>query len=434
MTAATRISITNGHIIDPANDIDTTTDLHIADGRIIAIGDAPDGFVADQTIDASHQLVIPGLVDLATRLREPGLEHKGTITSECRAAAAGGVTTLTCPPDTDPVTDTPAVVELIRHRAEQTGLARVLCLGASTQGLNGKNISEMGALREAGCVGVSNAWNPVENNLVRRRIMEYAATYNLTVFLHAEDTSLRNSGCMHEGPVSTRLGLPGIPVAAETVAVARDLALIEATGVRAHFCRISSATAIRKIGRAQFDGLPISVDVSAHQLYLTEMDLADFNSQCHVRPPLRSQRDMQGLREGVRRNTISAICSDHQPHEADAKLVPFRESASGISAIETLLPLTLRLAQESRMSLPELIARVTVEPAKILAIDAGTLSQGAVADVTIVDPEHYWVVSPDTLFSHGLNTPFMGWEFKGRVTHTLLGGRLVHQLHDTSVP
>ncbi len=428
MSAPTKISITGGRVIDPANQIDTTTDLHIASGKVVAVGAAPDGFVADQSIDASERLVIPGLVDLATRLREPGLEHKGTIASECRAAAAGGVTTLTCPPDTDPVTDTPAVVELIRHRAEQAGLARVVCLGASTQGLNGQNISEMGALLGAGCVGVSNAWSPVVNNLVRRRIMEYAATYNLTVFLHAEDTSLRNSGCMHEGPVSTRLGLPGIPTAAETVAVARDLALIEATGVRAHFCRISSATAMKKIGRAQFDGLPISVDVSAHHLYLTELDLADFNSQCHVRPPLRSQRDMQGLREGLRRGTISAICSDHQPHEADAKLVPFRETASGISGVETLLPLTLRLAQESPMTLPQLIARVTAEPAKILGIDAGTLGIGAAADVAIVDPERYWLVSPETLHSHGLNTPFMGWELKGRVTHTLLGGRLIHQL------
>ena len=425
-----QISITGGRVIDPANQIDGTTDLHLANGQIAAVGEPPSGFVADQTIDASGQLVIPGLVDLAARLREPGLEHKGTIASECRAAAAGGVTTLTCPPDTDPVTDTPAVVELIRHRAEQAGLARVVCLGASTQGLNGQNISEMGALLGAGCVGVSNAWRPVVNNLVRRRIMEYAATYDLTVFLHAEDTSLRNNGCMHEGPVSTRLGLPGIPAAAESVAVARDLALIEATGVRAHFCRISSATAMKKIGRAQFDGLPITVDVSAHHLYLTEFDLADFNSQCHVRPPLRSQRDMQGLREGLSRGTINAICSDHQPHEADAKLVPFRESASGISGIETLLPLTLRLAQESPMKLSELIARVTVEPANILGIDAGTLSPGASADITLVDPEQYWMVGPDTLLSHGLNTPFMGWELKGRVTHTLLGGHLVHQLND----
>ena len=425
-----RITVSQGRVIDPANQLDSTTDLHIAEGKIVAIGGAPDGFSADQTIDAAGQWVIPGLVDLSARLCEPGLEHKGTIASECRAAAAGGVTTLTCPPDTDPVVDTPAVVELIRHRAEQAGLARVLCLGASTQSLKGEHISEMGALKGAGCVGVANAWQPVVNNLVRRRIMEYAATYDLTVFLHAEDTSLRNSGCMHEGPVSTRLGLPGIPTAAETVAVARDLALIEATGVRAHFCRISSATAMRKIGRAQFDGLPITVDVSAHHLYLTDMDVADFNAQCHVRPPLRSQRDLQGLREGVRRGTISAICSDHQPHEADAKLVPFREAASGISALETLLPLTLRLAQENHMSLLDTLAKVTIEPAKIVGIDAGTLSPGANADIAIVDPERYWQVGPETLLSHGLNTPFLGWELKGRVTHTLLGGKLVHRLED----
>ncbi len=423
-----RISISGGRVIDPANGIDGDFDLHIADGRIVAVGAAPDGFAPDRTLDATGKLVIPGLVDLSARLREPGFEHKGTIASECRAAAAGGVTTLATPPDTFPVIDTPAVVELIRHRAEEVGLARVVCLGASTQGLEGQHISEMGALKAAGCVGVSNAWGPVANNLVRRRIMEYAATYGLTVFLHAEDASLRNNGCMHEGPVSTRLGLPGIPTAAETVAVARDLALIEATGVRAHFCRISSATAMRKIGRAQFDGLPITVDVSAHHLYLTEMDVADFNAQCHVRPPLRSQRDLQGLREGLARGTIAAICSDHQPHEADAKLVPFREAASGISALETLLPLTLRLATETRLPLERLIAAVTCEPARILGLEAGTLSVGAAADIAVVDPERYWTVSPETLHSQGHNTPFMEWELKGRVTHTLLGGRLVHQL------
>jgi len=423
-----RISICNGRVIDPANGIDQLIDLHIADGKIIALGQAPDGFEADQRFDASNRLVTPGLVDLSVRLREPGLEHKGTIASETRAAAAGGITTVTSPPDTFPVTDTPAVIELIRHRAEQAGHARVLCLGASTQGLKGQNIAEMGALLGAGCVGMSNAWAPVASNLVRRRIMEYAATYDLTVFLHAEDGTLRNNGCMHEGAVSTRLGLPGIPSAAETVAVARDLALIEATGVKAHFCRISSARAIQKIGRAQHDGLPITVDVSAHQLYLTDMDLADFNSQCHVRPPLRSQRDMQSLREGIQRGSINAICSDHQPHEADAKLVPFRESASGASTLETLLPLTLRLAEESRMSLSQALACVTHKPAQILGQNLGTLGLNCEADLIIIDPDQYWTVNPQTLFSRGHNTPFLGWEVKGRATHTFLGGKLVHQL------
>lgn len=422
-----RLSILNGRLIDPANTIDQVTDLHIADGRITAVGNKPEGFTADKTIDATNQLVCPGLVDLSARLREPGFEHKGTIASETRAAAIAGVTTLACPPDTFPVVDTPAVVELIHHRAEQIGMAKVVCLGAATQGLKGKNITEMGALRSAGCVGISNAWAPVENNLVRRRIMEYAATYDLTVFLHPEDNSLRDNGCMHEGSISTRLGLPGIPEAAETVAVARDLALIEATGVRAHFCRISSVKALNKIGRAQYHGLPVTVDSSAHHLFLTDIDVADFNSECHVRPPLRSQRDLQGLREGLRRGTISAICSDHQPHEADAKLVPFRESASGISAIETLLPLSLRLADESPLSLSDIIALLTYKPAKILGLDSGTLSINAAADVIVIDPNIYWSVSPKTLASKGLNTPFMGWELKGRVNHTILAGQLIYE-------
>ncbi len=422
------ISICNGRVIDPANNIDEVIDLHIANGKIIGLGQAPDGFTATQTIDATDRLVTPGLVDLSVRLREPGLEHKGTIASETRAAAAGGVTTVTNPPDTFPVTDTPAVIELIRHRAEQAGHARVLCLGASTQGLKGQNIAEMGALLKAGCVGMSNAWAPVASNLVRRRIMEYAATYDLTVFLHAEDSTLRNSGCMHEGAVSTRLGLPGIPTSAETVAVARDLALIEETGVKAHFCRISSDKAIQKISRAQGEGLPITVDASAQHLYLTDMDLADFNSQCHFRPPLRGQRDMQGLRHAILHGNINAICSDHQPHEADAKLVPFRESASGASTLETLLPLTLRLAEETRLSLSQALACVTHKPAQILGQNLGTLSIHSEADVIIIDPEQYWTVDQNTLMSRGHNTPFLGWEVKGRVTHTFLGGKLVHQL------
>lgn len=423
-----RITISNGRILDPANKLDQNSDLHIADGRIVAIGVPPEGFNADQIIDASNRLVCPGLVDLSARLREPGFEHKATIASETRAAAAAGITTLACPPDTQPVIDTPAVIKLIRHRAEEAGKARVVCLGAATQELKGERISEMAALKEAGCVGISNSMIPIANPLVMRRIMEYAATFDLTVFLFAEDPSLRHTGCMHEGAVSTRLGLPGIPEAAETVAVARDLALIADTGVRAHFCRLSSAKAIQMIARAKYDGLPVTADVSAHHLYLTEMDVADFNSQCHVRPPLRSQRDMLGLREGLRTGVISAICSDHQPHENDAKLAPFRETASGISALETLLPLSLRLADEINLSLMNIIARLTVEPARILGLDVGTLSIGAVADVIVIDPNQHWTIDRNTWLSRGQNTPFAGWDLKGRVTHTLLEGRPVYEL------
>ncbi len=420
-----RILIKNGRVIDPANNIDNVTNVYIADGKISAVADNLDGFNADQTIDATHQLVCPGLVDLAARLREPGLEHKGTIASETYAAAAAGITSLVTPPDTDPVIDTPAVAKLIRKTAQDAGHCKVYSLGAATQNLGGEHLSEMGALKAAGCVGISNALTPIKNPLIMKRVMEYAATFDLTLFLFSEDPTLRHAGCVHEGAVSTRLGLPGIPEAAEAVAVARDLALIADTGVRAHFCHISSAKALQMIARAQFDGLSVSVDVAAHQLYLTDMDIGEFDSQCHVRPPLRGQRDLQGLREGLSKGTITAICSDHQPHEADAKLNPFIETEAGISALETLLPLTLRFAEETRVSLSDAIGKVTIEPARIIGLEAGSLSLGAAADVIVIDPEIYWKVAPENLISRGHNTPFLDWDMKGRVSQTLLSGRQV---------
>lgn len=420
-----RILIKNGRVIDPVNQIDRITNVYIIAGRIEAVADTLEGFQPEREIDASGRLVCPGLVDLAVRLREPGFEHKGTIASETRAAAAAGVTSLVTPPDTDPVTDTPAVVKLIRKTAALAGYCHTYSLGAATQKLGGEHISEMGALKAAGVVGVSNALTPIKSPLVMKRVMEYAATFDLTLFLFSEDPSLRHNGCVHEGAISTRLGLPGIPEAAETVAVARNLALVADTGVRAHFSQISTAKALQMIARAQYDGLPVSIDVAAHQLFLTDMDIGEFDSQCHVRPPLRSQRDMQGLREGVRKGTISAICSDHQPHEADAKLRPFIDTAAGTSGLETLLPLTLRLAEEINLDLMEAIARVTRAPAQILGIEAGSLSPGASADVIVVDPEAHWTVGPETLLSRGHNTPFRDWDMKGRVSHTLLAGELV---------
>lgn len=422
-----RIVIKNGRVIDPAHGIDKVQDVYVAGGRIVALGKKPDGFSADRSIDARNRIVCPGLVDLSAHLREPGAEHKATIASETRAAAAAGITTLCCPPDTDPVTDTPAVVELIRSRAEQAGLAHVIPLGALTRALAGNELSEMAALQQAGCAGLTNTRRPIANTLVMRRAMEYAATHGITVFLHAEDSALANRGCAHEGAVATRLGLPGIPESAETVALARDLVLIEQTGVRAHFCRLSSARAVRMIARAQHDGLNVTADASAHHLYLTEMDIGHFNSQCHVLPPLRTLRDRDGLRQGLGDGTLAAICSDHQPHESDAKLAPFTETEPGISALETLLPLTLRLADENVLSLSEALAHLTCNPARILGLDAGTLGPGQAADICIFDPECYWTLGADTLVSRGHNTPFLGWEFKGRVTHTLLAGKVVYE-------
>jgi dihydroorotase len=421
--------IRNGRVIDPANRRDETADIYIAAGRIAAIGAAPASFSVQKEIDARGKWVLPGLVDLRAHLREPGQKHKGGIANETRAAAAGGITTVCCAPDTSPVIDSAAVVELIRRKASDAGMAHVLPLAALTQGLAGEQISEMYGLQQAGCVAVSNGKSPMANTLVLRRALEYAAGLDIPVLLYSEDPWLGASGCIHEGVVSTRLGLPGIPACAEVIAVGRDLMLVEQTGVRAHFCQLSSARAVELVAAAQKRGVPVSADVSAHQLYLTEMDVGQFNSLCHVRPPLRSQRDRDGLRAALGEGVIGAICSDHQPHDADAKLAPFPATEPGISALETLLPLTLRLVDEGVLPLHEAIGRVTWQPANILGLSAGTLSLGTRADICIVDPERYWTVSAKSLVSRGKNTPFTGWELKGKVTHTLLDGRLVYENH-----
>jgi len=423
-----RIHIRGGHVIDPANDIDASADLYIARGRILGPHAASGGFTADVTLDASGCIVCPGLVDLSARVREPGQEHKATIASETRAAACGGITTLCCPPDTNPIIDTPAVAELIRLRASECGKAHIVTLGALSRALAGEHLSEMAALRKAGCVGVSNALRPMANTLVLRRALEYAATFDLTVFLYANDHWLANEGCAHEGRVATRIGLPGIPEAAETAAVAHSLALIEHTGVRAHFCRLTTGRAARMVARARFDGLPVTADVAIPYLYLSENDVSDFDSQCHVLPPLRTVEDRQQLRDALQSGTFQAICSDHQPHEPDAKMGPFPATEPGISGLDSLLPLALRLVEERVLTLPELIRRLTCGPARILGLPAGTLSEGATADICIFNPEQTWLLDTGTMHSHGHNTPFAGWEMKGRAVHTILGGRLVHSL------
>lgn len=421
------LSITGGRLIDPANGVDARLDLHIADGQVVAIGEAPQGFQAQQTIDASGQVVCPGLIDLAARLREPGQEYKATIASETEAAAKGGVTTLCCCPDTDPVLDTPADAALVVRRAKRAAKSRVLPVGALTKQLQGQELSEMTALTHAGCVALSNGYHPLASTLVERRAMEYAATFGLTLILRPEDAALRDGGCAHEGPVSSRLGLPGVPEAAETVAVARDLALAGHSGCRVHFRSLSAAASVRLLQQARNNRLPVSADVAIHQLHLTEMDIEGFEAMCHVRPPLRSLRDRDGLRDGVAQGTISAICSDHQPHDADAKLAPFPSTAHGISGIETLLSLTLKLVDEGVLPLGEALARLTAGPAGILGLPLGQLGVGASADVCIFDPERYWRVEAQQLLSAGKNTPFDGWELPGVVTRTLLEGRTIYR-------
>ncbi len=418
------IHIQGGRLIDPANDIDETLDLWLQDGKVLAVGAPPKGFSPNQVIDATGKVVCPGIIDLGVHLREPGQEHKGTICSEARAAAKGGITTLICMPDTLPVIDTPAVWELIRRRAKACGTARVLAIGALTQSLEGEQLAEMSALKQAGCVAVSNTRRRMANTLVSRHALEYASTFDLPVLLCSEDPHLKAGGCMHEGAVASRLGLPGIPAAAETVAVARDLALTEHTGCRSHFHTLSTGRAIEMIRQARQDGARISAGVAIHQLFLMDTDVDGFNAACHVDPPLRTQSDRDRLRKAVSEGDIQVICSDHQPHEADAKTEPFPLTAPGISGLETLLPLSLKLVEEGVLDLATAIAALSAGPARVLDLPLGRLDPGRSADICIFDPEAIWELRPGEMASQGKNTPFSGWEFRGQVTHTLFEGRI----------
>ena len=422
-----RVVIRNGRIIDPANHIDQVGDLYWADGRIVAVASQPDSFSADREISAAEKIVCPGFIDLCARFREPGREHKATIASESRAAAAAGITTVCCHPDTDTVIDTPAVANLIRQQAKRAGKTRILPIGALTRGLQGKDLSEMCAFKESGCLAVSNAHIPLLNTLILRRVLEYAASYDLLVIIRPEDPWLADGGCVHEGAVGTRLGLPGIPCAAETVALAQVLALLEHTQTRVHFAQLSSARAARVIARALEKDISITADVAIHHLHLTEADVDGFNALYHVQPPLRAQGDLEVLRGAVGEGVITTICSDHQPHEPDAKLGPFAATEPGISSLETLLPLTLALVNDGTLTLSQAIATLTQKPAEILKLEFGTLSLNAPADICIFDPEATWVVSENRWYSSGRNTPYWGQTLQGRVTHTFLAGQLVYQ-------
>ena len=420
------ICIANGHVIDPASGLDKISHVYISKGVIRAVGRKPDNFEIKKTIDASGRIVMPGLVDLSARLREPGDGCKANIASETRAAAAGGITTLCCPPDTMPIIDTSAVVELIHRRAAQSGMARVVCLGALTHALEGKRLAEMYFLKKAGCIGVSNALRPVADAEVMRRAMEYAATCDLTLFLYPEDAWL-GGGNMHEGAYSTRMGIPPIPESAETVAIARDLLLLEETGARAHFMRLSTARGVEMIRDARRRGLPVTADVSIHHLHFTHKDAEDYNSLCHVKPPFRHHTDLQQLLAGIKDGAISAICSDHQPHDHDEKMGPFTVTEPGVSSLDVLLSLALRLVDQEQLDRQTVIKALTQAPAQILGIHAGTLQAGAAADICIFDPGQTWTVSNKTLISEGKNTPALGLELKGKVIHTLLNGKTVYQ-------
>jgi dihydroorotase len=422
-----KIEITGGRIVDPAQDVDRVATLYIAEGKVAGVDDAPGGWRADRSIDAADCIVAPGFVDLAARLREPGLEHKATLESELAAAAAGGVTSLACPPDTDPPLDEPGLVEMLKHRARVINQAHVYPIGALTLGLHGETLTEMSELAEAGCVAFSHADVPLPDTQMLFRAMQYAGTFGHRVWLRPQDAHLARGGVAHDGEVATRLGLPAIPVSAETIALATIFALVRETGVGVHLCRLSSANGVAMVRTAKAEGLPVTCDVSVHHLHLCDVDIGWFDAQANLMPPLRATRDRHALRAGLADGTIDAICSDHAPVDDDGKQVPFAEAEPGATGLELLLPLTLKWASEEGLPMTRAVAAIATAPASIIGIAASSLCVGSAADLCVFDAADAWTVRRDSLRSQGKNTPFLGIELQGRVRYTLLAGHVVHE-------
>lgn len=412
------IHIRNGRLIDPKNGLDRQTDLFVSMGQVVAVGQAPAGFIPDRTIDAKDRIVCPGLVDLSARL--PNLD------SELAAAVAGGVTAVACQPDTSPPLDEPGLVERLVRRSEALGLARVFPIGALTRHLDGEKLAEMASLSQAGCIAFSQAKHPVFDTQVLLRAMQYAATFGYAIRLQPQDHYLARDGVAHDGEVASRLGLAGIPVCAETVAISTALHLAQETGARLHLAKISSAAGVALVREARENGLAVSCDVDIYHLHLSESDIGYFDTQARFDPPLRSAGDREALRAAAAEG-LAAVCSDHTPVDEDGKQLPFGEALPGAVGLDLLLPLVLRWAEETKLPLLPALARVTCDPAAILGIDAGSLEVGRRADVCIFDPDESWSVTQDALRSQDKNTPFLGSDMKGRVHATLVGGRVVFE-------
>ncbi len=429
-----KILIQGGRIVDPASGFDAVGDVAIAAGRIVAIGKVAADFSPAKTVNASGLVVAPGLVDLCARLREPGYEHEGMLESELAAAVAGGVTSLVCPPDTDPVLDEPGLVEMLKYRAEKQHQSRVFPLGALTKGLQGEALTEMAELTESGCVGFGQAEVPLANTQVMQRAMQYAATFGFVVWLRPQELHL-GKGVAASGALATRLGLSGVSVAAETIALHTIFELMRSTGARVHLCRISSAAGVVLIRAAKAEGLKVTADVSINSLHLTDNDIGYFDSRARLMPVLRQQRDRDALQAGLLDGTIDALVSDHNPVEADAKNLPFGEAESGATGLELLLSLALKWGQQQQLSLPDTLARMTLKPSQVLESSLGTLASsvgrlnvGGAADVCIFDPQAQWSVTQDALRSQGKHTPFAhdmsGTMMLGRVKMTLVNGQI----------
>ncbi|SFM74075.1 dihydroorotase [Variovorax sp. OV329] len=421
------ILIRNGRVIDPASGFDGQADIAIADGAIVGVKDIPADFSAQQTLDAQGCIVAPGLVDLAARLREPGYEHEGMLDSEMSAAVAGGVSSLVCPPDTDPVLDEPGLVEMLKYRAQKLRKARLFPLGAITRGLKGEILTEMAELTEAGCVGFGQAEVPLTNTQVLQRALQYASTFGYTLWLRPQDRDL-GKGVAASGPLATRLGLAGVPAAAETIAIFTIVELMRSTGARVHLCRLSSAGGVALVRAARAEGLPLSCDVSINSLHLTDTDIGYFDSRARLSPPLRQQRDREALSAALADGTIDALVSDHTPVESDAKTLPFAEAEPGATGLELLLPLALQWGEQSGAGIRRALEVVTSAPARVVpAVGGARIAAGEAADLCIFDPAHEWQVSADALKSQGKHTPFAGYALRGRVRSTLVGGHVVYQ-------
>ncbi|APW44029.1 dihydroorotase [Rhodoferax saidenbachensis] len=424
-----RTLIKGGRVINPASGLDEKSDVALVGSAVAAIKNIASDFQPDTVIDATGCIVLPGLVDLSVRLREPGHEHEGMLASELAAAVAGGVTSVVCPPDTDPVLDEAGLVEMLRYRAKTLNQSRVYPLGALTRGLQGEVLTEMLQLTQAGCVAFSQAEVPLANTQVLQRALQYASTFGYAVWLRPQELHL-GKGVAASGPLATRMGLSGIPVAAETIALHTIFELVRATGARVHLCRLSSAAGVALVRQAKADGLPISCDVSINSLHLTDMDMGYFDSRMRLTPPLRQQRDRDALRAGLADGTIDALVSDHTPVSEDEKALPFAEAEPGATGLELLLSLTLKWAQDANVPLPRALAAVTSAPAGVLGAALGTAGQlvvGGEADICVFDPQATWTVEPAALRSQGRHTPFGGLELPGRVRATLVGGHLAYQ-------
>jgi dihydroorotase len=422
-----KILLSNGRILDPAAPAgqgDRTGDLLIEDGRIVEGGAGTPGI--ERTIDCKGRVIAPGFVDLHVHLREPGQEYKEDIASGARAAAAGGFTTVCCMPNTTPPNDNRAVTELIVRQASEGALVRVLPIGAISKGLKGDSLAEIGEMKDAGIVAISDDGRPVMNADLMRRALEYARTFDLPVVQHAEDLNLARGGVMNEGPPATRAGLRGQPAAAETVMVLRDIELVALTGARYHVAHISTAGSVRAVREAKRRGLPVTCEVTPHHLTLTDVACCGYDPATKCAPPLRSEADREALIEALADGTIDCIATDHAPHALQEKQLEFPEAAFGMIGLETALGLGLRLVEAGRLDLPTLVARMTLGAARVFRLPGGTLRPGAPADVVVFDPAARSKVDAARGRSKSRNTPFDGWELPGQVRYTIVGGRVVY--------